>query len=1024
MSLVAHWKLDGDAKDSVGGNNGTINGASITSGKLGDALDFDGNGDGVNVGARRFSASSWSMTMWIKPAEVSKLQHLTGVYGYDFGDWSPLSHFAIKDSKATWWDPDSGWKYGNTTLSNGSWYFICLVGNTDEKSVTTYVNGEKDRKVTSTIKNNIGVLDVIGYRGHSNDRYFNGKIDDVRLYDHAISEKKIQQLSQAKVLHYKFDSHNPEQLNKTNTLDTGSSEPHGIGYDPVNDYIICTDDSPQIARFEANTLSKVDDMSVSWAVNYVIGVAYDSELDVFWMMDWTNKDVVKVDPSDFSEISRYNMPSNPNGSQDSIGFALDDSGRLYGSMRDEYIGRWDKEDGSNAEWMNIESYINTDFEGQGIEWNDGTLYIGNSDYANSGRGDLYTCEWNQSVSQFGTLSLTDDPSGFANADGTLHVSSRDDTRQERYYIGGNVTDASGYENTGTLNGPAFTESSKVGSGAYNFSDSNGIKIPNNPTVQLTGDLTVSFWAKPFAISSDRQNPINKSYAEEFTMTAETDGGLSFYCNDSDSYYNNYYASDMFQNDNEWVHVTAVRDVGNEVVWYRNGEHWQTKSWDGGDPIAGSDDLIIGDGYTNPYNGILDDVRLYATALSASEVQEVYEQRASIDTGGNFHSHEVEEPDERTIFTDSTYSVNSQTYNVLTTTTPEDTDYSEWVESDDTLGNIYLEGWVYLTNSSWYPTTFEFTKDNNDKGVYTDFQDGVDSWQQGWNYVFVKADNWDNVSNTPWGNMDRLQLYRSGADSGDSSESIRFKNIRLKKYPDNEPVDDMSLQDGGTLRSNSISEVGPGAESLVGWWPLDGDTRDYAGSANGTNNGASVTSGLGQSAYYFDGDSITIPHSNRLDISGKEITVSLWKTGEDRGDTFHTLLDKENGSTGYIIEHGWGTDNYSSVGSFSFSNDYPNPFGWDWEHVVLRLKEEVVETFVDGISKNSDTYTGNIGSNTDNITIGSGWKGKIQDVRIYNRGLTDQEIETLYNLTDSRQNQQVVQTDNGLVHTKHKYDERL
>lgn len=204
-------------------------------------------------------------------------------------------------------------------------------------------------------------------------------------------------------------------------------------------------------------------------------------------------------------------------------------------------------------------------------------------------------------------------------------------------------DSAGYIENGEVNGATHVTDSAVGSGAYDFNGSNGIRVKNSPNVQITGDLTISFWAKPFNIDSpSRQNPIHKDYEDEYTMTMETGGDLSYYFNDSDSNYNNYQANNMFQSDNKWVHVTAVRDVGNSVVWYRNGEHYETKSWNGGNPIAGGDDLIIGDGYTNYYNGILDDIRFYTTALDENAVKEIYQQRASIDSGGNFHTRQLSE----------------------------------------------------------------------------------------------------------------------------------------------------------------------------------------------------------------------------------------------------------------------------------------------------------------------------------------------------------------------------------------------
>ena len=48
--LIAHWKLDSDATDSAGTNDGIIYGAVSTAGKIDGALSFDGVDDYVDVG--------------------------------------------------------------------------------------------------------------------------------------------------------------------------------------------------------------------------------------------------------------------------------------------------------------------------------------------------------------------------------------------------------------------------------------------------------------------------------------------------------------------------------------------------------------------------------------------------------------------------------------------------------------------------------------------------------------------------------------------------------------------------------------------------------------------------------------------------------------------------------------------------------------------------------------------------------------------------------------------------------------
>ena len=60
--LVNHWKLDGDAKDSVGALNGEVVGAVPSSGLFGQAYRFDGNGDYIKLGSYQAEEKKYSVS--------------------------------------------------------------------------------------------------------------------------------------------------------------------------------------------------------------------------------------------------------------------------------------------------------------------------------------------------------------------------------------------------------------------------------------------------------------------------------------------------------------------------------------------------------------------------------------------------------------------------------------------------------------------------------------------------------------------------------------------------------------------------------------------------------------------------------------------------------------------------------------------------------------------------------------------------------------------------------------------------
>src|SRR3989344_4550392 len=73
-ALVAHYSFDGNVKDSVGGHDGAKYGATYGEGKVGQAINFDGINDYVEVkdsSDLRFGTSDFSIEFWFKTTKAS-----------------------------------------------------------------------------------------------------------------------------------------------------------------------------------------------------------------------------------------------------------------------------------------------------------------------------------------------------------------------------------------------------------------------------------------------------------------------------------------------------------------------------------------------------------------------------------------------------------------------------------------------------------------------------------------------------------------------------------------------------------------------------------------------------------------------------------------------------------------------------------------------------------------------------------------------------------------------------------------
>ncbi len=157
--------------------------------------------------------------------------------------------------------------------------------------------------------------------------------------------------------------------------------------------------------------------------------------------------------------------------------------------------------------------------------------------------------------------------------------------------------------------------------ALNF-DGNGdfVNFGNPSGLQITGNQTIEMWIYPTALDA-RRNPVAKAYGGEGTVTLETDGSLSYYYGTGGGNNNPYQGigSTPIQA-NTWTHIAIVRDLTTmRLYWYINGN--QVVHIPAQFSYAQSSTLpfYIGRGYVSDFKGMIDEVRIWNVARSASEI---------------------------------------------------------------------------------------------------------------------------------------------------------------------------------------------------------------------------------------------------------------------------------------------------------------------------------------------------------------------------------------------------------------------
>ncbi|UCG58841.1 MAG: LamG domain-containing protein [Phycisphaerales bacterium] len=191
--LVAWWKFDEAAgnttADSAGTNVGTLynmDDAAWVAGKFGGALDFDGMDDYVDVGSEpNIQTDMFTLTAWIRARETG--QNWQTILGFERGSHA-VSLLSNGHLHYGWQGVRRGGE-GTTDLRSGRWTFVAITRDHDSQ-VRLYVNGEMENSFLGDVDSAFSHSGKIG--GDTIDgEYFDGAIDDVRLYDCALSQADV-----------------------------------------------------------------------------------------------------------------------------------------------------------------------------------------------------------------------------------------------------------------------------------------------------------------------------------------------------------------------------------------------------------------------------------------------------------------------------------------------------------------------------------------------------------------------------------------------------------------------------------------------------------------------------------------------------------------------------------------------------------------------------------------------------------------------------------------------------------------
>jgi len=198
---VAYYPFNGNANDAAGSLNGTVNGALLTTDRFGNtnsAYSFDGVDDAINFsGLPMTNTDNFTLMAWVNPAVFDPANQFNrmiislggGLDGYNMGMGNNSGSGSGNElgglfNNVAWLHSGS---FFNTT---NTWYHVVMVRESGQTKF--YMNGILASNISNAIPSAPNSLFEIGGQGSANTHDWNGKIDEVKIYNVPLTALQVQ----------------------------------------------------------------------------------------------------------------------------------------------------------------------------------------------------------------------------------------------------------------------------------------------------------------------------------------------------------------------------------------------------------------------------------------------------------------------------------------------------------------------------------------------------------------------------------------------------------------------------------------------------------------------------------------------------------------------------------------------------------------------------------------------------------------------------------------------------------------
>ena len=202
--IVSWWPGEGNAQDSIGSNDGTLQGGTVfVQGIVGQAFRFDGADDYIRIPHHPSLnlASALTIEAWISPASTEGPRVIVSKWNDDISDWSYIfkdhndsDNLRIELSESD--HNDLADLEGSTSIPLETWVHVAATYDAGEGIARLYFNGAEDasqvvgsgRLIDASLTDLLIGATVTGGGILEN---FDGFIDEVSIYNRALSAEEI-----------------------------------------------------------------------------------------------------------------------------------------------------------------------------------------------------------------------------------------------------------------------------------------------------------------------------------------------------------------------------------------------------------------------------------------------------------------------------------------------------------------------------------------------------------------------------------------------------------------------------------------------------------------------------------------------------------------------------------------------------------------------------------------------------------------------------------------------------------------